>query len=58
MIFFGMAVFALIQNRISSLKEQDTLAQLVELKSNEMQCYLAKIDRILPEDKIESDIYD
>ena len=31
---------------------------MIEAKSNEMQYYLADIDRILPADKIENDIYE
>ena len=57
MIFFGMAVFALIQNRIQNLKEPTNFSQMIEQKSLEMQYYLADIDRILPGEKINKDIY-
>ena len=54
MIFFGMAVFALVQSRVMSLKSEDSLSAIAEERSSEIQQYLALIDRVIPLNKIPS----
>lgn len=36
MIFFGLAMFSLVQSRVGNMKESESTEQLVETKSLEM----------------------
>jgi hypothetical protein len=58
MIFFSMAVFSLLSNRVLNYKEQTTVEDQVETNSREMEFYLSKIDKIMPNRKISEKIYD
>ena len=48
MIFFGMALFALVQNRTMSLKNHESIIAEIEANTLNMERYLAQIDRVLP----------
>ena len=40
------------------MKKTKTLANIVAVRSREMSYYLAAIDKVIPEKKIKSDVYD
>ena len=58
MIFFGMALFALVQNRTMSLKNHESILAEIEANTLNMERYLAQIDRVLPNQKIAESHYD
>ena len=58
MIFFSMALFALVQNRMLNYKEQSSHENQLEEISLEMELYLARIDMVKTHHKLEHIIYD
>jgi len=44
MIFFSMALFALVQNRMMNYKVESTANKLLEENRGEMENYLCQID--------------